>query len=145
MRTKSTLKRNLKRRKIREKILQCIFAGDLGEMEVDKVIQTIGVIDEKNKEDKAFLEEMVQGVLNNIDTLDSKISPHLKDWQLDRIAEVDKNILRFAVYEILFFKKTPLRVCINEAVELAKKYGGEESYKFVNGILASLVEKEKIS
>lgn len=144
MRTKSTLKR----RKIREKILQCIFAGDLGEMEVDKVIQTIGVIDaidEKNKEDKAFLEEMVQGVLNNIDTLDNKISPHLKDWQLDRIAEVDKNILRFAVYEILFFKKTPLRVCVNEAVELAKKYGGEESYKFINGVLANLIEKEKIS
>ncbi len=133
-----------KRRKIREKIFQCLFAMDVGKVPGELALQYICENEKISSDNQKFLQGIVGGVRDNLKVIDKKISSNLRDWKLSRISSVDKNILRFAIYEILFFKKTPLRVSVNEAVELAKKYGGKESYKFINGVLGNLVKEEKI-
>jgi N utilization substance protein B len=84
---------------------------------------------------RAFAESLVRGVLENIDQLDGLISKFSRNYLLSRLAAVDRNILRLAIYEILHNKEAPPVVAINEAIELAKKYGSEESGRFVNGLL----------
>lgn len=133
-----------KRRKIREKIFQCLFAIDVGKIPGEIALQYIGEDEKISSDNQKFLQNTVEGVRDNLKAIDKKISSNLRGWKLSRISYVDKNILRFAIYEILFFKKTPIKVSVNEAVELAKKYGGEESYKFINGVLGNLIKEEKI-
>ncbi len=87
-----------------------------------------------------YARELVSGVLSQKDEIDSKIQSVSEHWTLSRMAWVDRNILRMAVHEIFFGKQTPWKVCIDEAIELAKQYGGEESAHFVNGLLDHLVK-----
>ncbi len=90
---------------------------------------------------KKYIEDAALGIQNNINIIDEKIEKNLKsDWKLERISKIDLSILRLAIYEITF-KEVPFKVAINEAVELAKKYGEDSSKKFVNGILASVVKE----
>lgn len=88
--------------------------------------------------DAPFIENIVHGVLNKIEELDGMITKYAPEWPLDQIAVIDKTILRSSVYELKFVKETPPKVTINEAVELAKTFGGESSAKFVNGVLGSI-------
>jgi N utilization substance protein B len=89
-----------------------------------------------------FARELVLGVHNHKPELDSLIERYAPEWPVDQIAIIDRNILRIAMYEILFDKDTPLKVAINEAVELAKRFGSDSSSRFVNGVLGSMVDKE---
>ncbi|MBN1870708.1 MAG: transcription antitermination factor NusB [Candidatus Omnitrophica bacterium] len=82
-----------------------------------------------------FSERLTSGIETNIEAIDHKISEHATNWQLKRMAVIDRNILRIGVFELLYTTDIPPKVTINEAVELAKKYGDLESSKFVNGIL----------
>lgn len=91
-------------------------------------------------DDKAFLNELAEGVYKTIEDLDKKIQPIAPDWPLSQIARIDLCILRISFYELLFMKNTPPKVVINEAVELAKSYGGENSSKFINGVLGTLLK-----
>ena len=84
---------------------------------------------------KDFMESLVKGVLEHLGDLDETIAQHAKNWNLQRMAAVDRNILRLAVYEIKYRNDIPPVVSINEAVDIAKKYSTEDSGKFVNGIL----------
>jgi transcription antitermination protein NusB len=84
---------------------------------------------------KEFMESLVKGVLEHLGDLDETIAQHAKNWNLQRMAAVDRNILRLAVYEIKYRNDIPPVVSINEAVDIAKKYSTEDSGKFVNGIL----------
>jgi N utilization substance protein B len=84
---------------------------------------------------RAFAEETVTGTFKHLRTVNAKILACAKNWSLDRMAIVDRNVLRMAVYEILYRRDIPPSVTINEAIELAKKYGTDESGAFVNGIL----------
>lgn len=98
-------------------------------------------------EDKAFVQTLVHGVIDGLADLDGKIQPIAPDWPIDQIARVDRNILRIGVYELLHRSDiVPPKVAINEAVELAKAFGSENSSKFVNGVLGTayrtLVEGE---
>jgi len=89
-------------------------------------------------DDKEFVESLVNGVLKETEDLDSKIQPIAPDWPLDQIARIDRNILRIGVYELLHAGKVvPPKVAINEAVELAKAFGSDNSSKFVNGVLGT--------
>ncbi len=83
----------------------------------------------------AYLEKLVEGVAAHQEELDALIRQHSEHWRLERMAAVDRNILRLAIYELLHLPEVPAKVVINEAVELAKKYGSEESGSFINGIL----------
>ncbi len=91
-----------------------------------------------------FARDLVLGIQANLPQLDSLIGRYAPEWPVEQIAIVDRNVLRIAIYEILFRKDTPLKVAINEAVELAKQFGSDSSSRFVNGVLGTLVSKEKI-
>jgi transcription antitermination protein NusB len=87
---------------------------------------------------RLFAEELVDGVMTNRERIDEVIHKTAPAFPLDQIAAIDRNILRLAVYEILLDNKVPMRAAINEAVELAKEYGGENSPRFINGVLGSV-------
>ncbi len=89
-------------------------------------------------DDTAFVHDVVEGVLKHQDELDGLIAPAAPEWPVDQIAKIDKIVLRIGVYELCVKKDVPPKVAINEAVELAKAFGGENSSKFVNGVLGTI-------
>lgn len=93
---------------------------------------------------KNFADEIVKGIVQNLKAIDTKIAQYATNWQLKRMAVIDRNILRMSCYELMFRDDIPPKVSINEAIELAKKYSTPEAGKFVNGILDRIkVEKNK--
>jgi len=97
---------------------------------------------ELNPELIEFARQIVLGVSPLFKTLDQFIAEHAPEWPLDQVAFVDRNILRIALWEFAVFKKTPIKVAINEAVELAKTYGSDSTPRFVNGVLGSLATRQ---
>ena len=89
-------------------------------------------------DDKNFVHDLVEGVRTEQDKIDGIIGPAAPEWPVDQIAKIDKIILRIGVYELLLKREVPPKVAINEAVELAKAFGGENSSKFVNGVLGTI-------
>ena len=89
-----------------------------------------------------FARQIIFGILPLTSTLDRLIGKYAPEWPLDQIAAIDRNILRMALWEFAAFRETPLKVAINEAVELAKLYGSESAPRFVNGVLGSLADHE---
>jgi N utilization substance protein B len=89
---------------------------------------------------ECFARQLVNGVLEHRQKLDEAISGIATDWPLEQVAVVDRNILRIAIYEITVYRKTPIKVAINEAVELAKLFATDSSRRFVNGVLGTLVQ-----
>lgn len=97
-----------------------------------------------NEETKKYLTNISEGIIKNKEEIESKISSNLKDdWTIDRISKVELAILKIAIYEIKFEEEIPYKVSINEAVELAKKYGESKSQSFVNGVLANIVKENE--
>lgn len=94
---------------------------------------------------KTFARDLAMGVNENLAWLDSLIARYAPEWPVNQIAIIDRNVLRLAVFEILIGKDTPVKVAINEAVELAKQFGSDSSGRFVNGVLGTLVAKEDTS
>jgi N utilization substance protein B len=93
---------------------------------------------EQEIEDTDFVKELVQGVLDKQEDLDNQIRPLAPEWPLEQIARIDRNILRLGLYELLYRgKQVPPKVAINEAVELAKAFGSDNSSKFINGVLGT--------
>lgn len=92
-------------------------------------------------DDKAFIEELVKGVDKRTAELDDVIRPLAPEWPIEQIARIDRIVLRIGTYELMFEADVPPKVVINEAVELAKAFGGENSSKFVNGVLGSVLRE----
>ena len=103
------------------------------------VSEISGIETEPTKEDVDFANGIVDGIAEHGDEIDELIGSCSKGWTLGRISRVDISILRVAVYELMFDKKAPKKVIINEAVRIATKYGGDDSPRFINGILGSIV------
>ena len=114
-----------------------------GDDTLDAIIDKSEISEEMSEADTAFAQQLVDGVAETSEELDQVISEHAIGWSLDRISRVDLSILRIAVYEILHMTDVPVGATINEAVKLAKEYGGDHSYSFINGILGSLAKKKK--
>lgn len=93
-------------------------------------------------DDRAFIEELVAGVDANKTAIDTLLQPIAPEWPIDQIARMDRLVLRIGAYELVFGKDVPPKVVINEAVELAKSFGGENSSKFVNGVLGTLLRQQ---
>lgn len=89
-------------------------------------------------EDEGFANELVSGVVDNIEEIDPYITKYAPEWPIDQITTVDRNILRLAIYEMIVNGNVPAKVAINEAIELAKAFGGESSGRFVNGVLGAI-------
>ena len=126
----------MKRRKAREHALQILFQLDLRkEKPSAAVLRHLWAEYNPDEEVKAFAEEIIKGTYKHLPKINDLIHECAKNWSLDRMAVVDRNILRMAIYEILYRVDIPTSVSINEAIEIAKKYGTEDSGAFVNGIL----------
>jgi N utilization substance protein B len=94
-------------------------------------------------DDTGFVEKLVRGVNSQADKLDKTLQPIAPEWPIDQIARMDRIILRIGLYELLFDKDAPPKVVINEAVELAKAFGGENSSKFINGVLGTALRHQE--
>ena len=126
----------MKRREAREKAMQTLFQLDNTELTVEEAISHVS--EEKTSE---FYEELVKGTAKNIQEIDDSLRTKLENWSLDRLPKIERTILRLAVYELLFMKDTPSKVVLNEAVELSKTFGDEQSSRFVNGVLSKYTEQ----
>lgn len=126
------------RRKAREYALQILFQYDLGKGSLTEIMEEFWKDKKVNSKIVSFCSQLVNGTIDNIHEIDSCISHHSLNWKLDRMSTVDRNVLRIATYELLFLKETPAPVVINEAIEVAKKFGTEDSAKFINGILDAI-------
>lgn len=129
-----------KRTKAREIALQILYQIDITEdsyQDVQKVFWDSNqeISHEHEKEIRKFSERLVKETLKNLESIDEIIENSAEKWRLSRMAVIERNILRFATYELLFCAEIPPIVSINEAIDLAKKYSGLEAGKFVNGIL----------
>ncbi len=127
-------------------VLQTLFEWDLNNIEKSNVNGALNRNVEEfapNKTDVPFMEKLLDGVLQKQDELDLIITKAAPDWPLDRISPVDRNILRLGLYELLFAdrKEVPAKVAINEAIELAKQFGGDNSSRFVNGVLGAVYKE----
>lgn len=129
----------MKRRKAREHALQILFQLDIKkEKPSASVLKFFWAEYQPDEEVKSFAEEIVKGTYKHFGKINDLIHQCAKNWTLDRMAVVDRNVLRMAVYEILYRIDIPTSVTINEAIEIAKKFGTDESGAFVNGILDSV-------
>ncbi|NMB34144.1 MAG: transcription antitermination factor NusB [Clostridium sp.] len=97
-----------------------------------------------NTKDVNYVKDIVEGVCDNKESIDNAIREHAKGWKLQRISKVDLAILRLSIYEIYHREDIPINVSINEAIELAKSYSGEESSPFINGVLGGIAKKKSL-
>lgn len=136
----------MSRRKVRDMAFKYVYALSYGKSDAQNVIDSI--LESYEEElialegtDKEFFDFLTTGVEENLEAIDKSILSKLKNWTISRIFKIDLAVLRLAIFEVLY-TETPYKVAINEAVELAKKYGNDESYTFVNGVLREIA-KEK--
>ncbi len=131
------------RRRAREAALQVLFQMDVGRLSLEDALASVAAPDWL-PEDWAFVETLSRGTQANLASIDAIIARVAEHWTIDRMAAVDRNILRMAIFE-LQHTATPVRVIINEAVELAKQYSTEDSGRFVNGLLGNMVRSGMLS
>lgn len=127
----------MNRREARVKALQSLFQVNITGTQPEVAIANL--LDEEEQGD-TFLTNLVTGSVAHQDELDHHIKTYLDHWSLARIGHVDRNILRLAVFELLYMDDIPRNVTINEAIEIAKLFGGDDSGSFVNGILANIAQ-----
>ena len=132
------------RRLAREAALETMYRLDLVGDEPDDVIEEILNRRNPSEEAEGYLRLLIQTVRNNSDEVDSTLRRHLRRWRLERLRVLDRSLLRLACAEMLYFDDVPPKVTINEAVDIAKKFGDDDSGRFVNGVLDS-VYKETLS
>ena len=128
------------RRKARECALQMLFAADVAEMPADEVVRSYWAeLGESDLDDTAreFATRLAARTLSNLELLDERIRSRAEHWRISRMAVVDRNILRLAVYEFLY-EPTPRTVAINEALEIARRFSTYEATQFINGILDAI-------
>lgn len=137
-----------KRRKARELVLQFLFQTDMNppraagtpddESAIQEQLDSFWENFKTEEGGKAFFRQLAAGVMAKRDQIDALIEATSDNWRISRMAAVDRNILRFSVYELIYLDDIPPSVTINEAVEIAKRYGSQESPSFINGILDTI-------
>jgi len=131
-----------KRRIVREKVLQILYAYELNQdshlITKDEILLEI-----KDENDKKFAEDLINRVIINKDNLDKRIKDRVTNWEISRIALLDKVLLRIGICELLFFPEIPPKVSINETIEIAKLYSTTSSGKFINGIMDAILSELK--
>jgi transcription antitermination factor NusB len=129
------------RRKARELTIQILFAMEFSSVDQDEIVGLVCKNFDSSRSARAFSGELVRGVRENIRHLDNVIRRSSKNWRIERMSIVDRSILRLAAYEMLYRKEIPYKVSIDEAVELGKRYGTEESGSFINGVLDNIFNR----
>jgi len=131
-----------KRRIVREKVLQILYAYEMNRESLQPLSLEI-LKDVTDETDKAFAQELIRKVLSNIEDLDKRIIQRVANWEMNRIALIDKILLRIGICELLYFPDIPPKVSINESIEIAKNFSTAGSAKFINGILDAVLAEEK--
>jgi len=132
----------LSRRITRESAMKLLYQFQLRDDDIDEQISLfLDETEDLENLDKDFFLDVVHGVLKNKEEIDQLIQTYSKGWKLERMPKVDLAIMRLAVYELKYRDDIPMNVSINEAVELAKKYGGEQSKNFIDGWLGKIVAR----
>jgi N utilization substance protein B len=126
------------RRRARAIALQALYEVDSVGHDVEGTLNHLLANVELSEENAAFVREIVNGVIQNREEIDENIKNFAPAWPVEQIPVIDRNILRLAIFEILLDNKVPVKVSINEAVELAKTFGSDNSARFVNGVLGSV-------
>ena len=126
------------RRRARAIILQALYEIDSTGHNVEEVLSNVLGEKELTEESDTFIYDMVDGIIHDRHKLDEHIKRFAPAWPIDQLSIIDRNILRLAIFELLIDNKIPVSVAINEAVELAKKFGSDNSARFVNGVLSSV-------
>lgn len=128
------------RRRARRVTLETLYEVDIANHPADEVIAQRLEVSPMENAGVDFATELVHGVLEYQDAMDTLIARFAPEWPLDQMAVIDRNILRIAMYEFLVTDETPVKVAINEAVELAKVYGSDSAPRFINGVLGTLAD-----
>jgi N utilization substance protein B len=126
------------RRKARGVILQALYEVDSTAHNAEDVIGHLLESQGLSEDNVAFVRQTVSGVIRNQQQLDEHIKRFAPSWPITQLSAIDRNILRLAIFELLIDNKEPISITINEAVELAKKFGSDNSARFVNGVLSSV-------
>jgi len=131
-----------RRRIVREKVLQILYAYEMNNESLEQLSREI-LSDITDTTDKSFAEELIRQVITNVEDLDKRIIHRVTNWEMNRIALIDKILLRIGICELLYFPDIPPKVSINESIEIAKDYSTSGSAKFINGILDAVLAEEK--
>lgn len=131
----------MSRRQAREIALQSLFQLDFNQISTDEALTGAVSCNKISNRDCDFAKLLVNGTRENLESIDKLIAEKSKDWKIERMSGIDRNIVRLAIFEMKFSSdKLVPNIAINEAVELAKKFGTDKSARFVNGILGSMIE-----
>ncbi|MDP5273604.1 transcription antitermination factor NusB [Chengkuizengella axinellae] len=140
----------MKRRQAREIIIQCLYQMELNEVDSSTAIDSITTEQDDNdmnnlqnikSEELKFIQELVDGTFQKKKEIDLVINDYLKGWKLERLSKVDIQVLRLASFEMFYINDAPPKVIVNEAIELSKHFGTEESGKFINGVLGKMIKE----
>ena len=130
------------RSKAREIALCILYEAEVAKKDFNELLDSYFKNYPQKETARAFSHQLLEGIAKNLTYLDSVVKKYVKNWEIDRMAIIDRNILRMASFELIFIKDIPPKVSINEAVELAKKFGDIDSPRFVNGILDKVYKLE---
>jgi transcription antitermination protein NusB len=131
----------MKRRLARIKAVQSLFQVDMSGTDKEEAISNVL---EDNEQKDVFLDKLVSGTLEHLEEIDQIFKGNLQNWKIDRVGNVDRAVIRMAIYEMKYLEDIPVNVSLNEAVDVAKSFGGEESGRFVNGVLSKIAETLKV-
>ncbi|MCL9660314.1 transcription antitermination factor NusB [Paenibacillus hunanensis] len=140
----------MKRRLAREITVQSLYQMEMNEVKAEEAVEMLleeaaadneSEVEVRNEAQlKTYVLDVVAGVSSNREAIDGLLVDYLQNWQVSRLSRVDRQILRLAVYEMIFTEDVPAKVAVNEAIELSKHFGTEESGKFVNGVLGKMIQ-----
>jgi transcription antitermination protein NusB len=134
---------SLRRRVVRERVLQALYAYELSQEPIEIIIENIVSELKKQPESFAFAQSLILKVIEDTKELDALIRECVEHWEFNRLAIIDRIILRMGICELLYFEDIPPKVTMNEAIEIARAFSTDKSDKFVNGVLDSILENLK--
>ena len=129
------------RRRARRVTLEVLYEYDIAQHPPGEILQRRLQANQMDTSGAEFASQLLQGVLKYMDGMDVLIARYAPEWPLEQMAVIDRNILRIAIFEFIASEDTPVKVAINEAVELAKTYGSDSAPRFINGVLGTLAER----
>jgi len=133
------------RRKARELALQMLYQHDLSGNTPEAIVTTFEDLQKSKPNTREFATRIFQGTVDNLGKIDDMIAQQADNWRLSRMAVVDRNIIRMSIYEFLHEEDTPKLVIIDEAIEIAKKFGSQKSSQFINGILDGILKRYNLA
>jgi N utilization substance protein B len=133
------------RRKARELALQMLYQHDLSGNTPEAIVTTFEDLQKSKPITREFATRIFRGTVDNLSKIDDMIAQQAENWRLSRMAVVDRNIIRMSIYEFLHEEDTPKLVIIDEAIEIAKKFGTQKSSQFINGILDGILKRYNLA